>query len=173
MRKFIPLIIAFIILSSFTIKHTAVVVPVNSETVNKPPENITISLEKAASMKMKEVEKIVGRKLTLREKIAIKFAQHKIKKSLKAKENGTSSKGQTAFILSLVGLCLLIVPYANFASLPLAIIGLVMGINAKKENPKDSKAQTAIVLSLVTLGLILLAVLLVVAIIASGGFWVY
>jgi uncharacterized membrane protein len=124
-------------------------------------------------MKIKEAEKILGRKFTLKEKIAFKIAQFKLKKDLKAKAEGKSSKGQTAFVLSLVGLCLLIVPYAGIASLPLAIIGLVMGSQAKKENPNDSKAKTAVILSLVTLGLIALAILLVIAVIASGGFWVY
>ena len=147
--------------------------PNNVESVSNSPVNITIPLDKIASMKIKEIEKIFGRKLSLKEKIVFKIVQHKIKKALKVQENEKPSKGQTAFILSLIGLCLLVVPYAGFASLPLAIIGLVMGANAKKENPDDRKAQTAIILSLVTLGLIALAILLVVAIIASGGFWIY
>lgn len=129
-------------------------------------------MERLATMKMSEAQKLLGRKFTLKEKIAFKIAQLKIKKGLKAKAEGKSSKGQTAFILSLIGLCLLIIPYASIASLPLAIIGLVMGSQAKKENPNDSKAKTAIILSIVTLGLFVLALLLVIAILASGGWWV-
>lgn len=130
-------------------------------------------MDRVATMKIREAEKLLGRKLTLKEKVAFKIAQFKIKKGLKAKAEGKSSKGQTAFILSLIGICLLVIPYASIASLPLAIIGLVMGSQAKKENPDDKKARTAVILSLVTLGLIVLAVLLVIAILASGGFWVY
>jgi hypothetical protein len=72
----------------------------------------------------------------------------------------------------LIGLCLLIVPYANLASLPLAIIGLTMGIKAKKENPNDTKAQTAIILSIVTLGLIVLGIIAIIIWVAAwGGLW--
>ncbi|MES1216919.1 MAG: hypothetical protein ABUT20_15495 [Bacteroidota bacterium] len=173
MRKFPLFILFLLIFSSFSVReNTATLTPTFVSSVNTL-ENTPTPMDRLAKMKIKEAEKILGRKLTLKEKIAFKIAQLKIKKGLKAKAEGTPSKGQTAFILSLIGLCLLIVPYAGIASLPLAIIGLVMGSKAKKENPDDNKAKTAIILSLVTLGLIVLAVLLVIAIIASGGFWVY
>lgn len=174
MRKCILSFLVLVIFSSFTVKPAAVVLPANSlESAIRPGVNITLSLEELASMKIKEVEKIVGRKLSLKEKIVFKIAQHRIKKALKGQGNAPPSKGQTAFIISLIGLCLLIVPYAGIASLPLAIVGLVLGANAKKENPDDRKAQTAIILSIVTLGLIVLAILFVIAILASGGFWIY
>ena len=172
MRKIIIPLLVLIIFSSFTVKPTTVVLPVNNlESTVRPGVNITISLEQIATMKIKEVEKIFGRKLSLKEKIVFKIAQYRIKKALKGQGNAPPSKGQTAFIISLIGLCLLIVPYAGIASLPLAIVGLVLGANAKKENPDDRKAQTAIILSIVTLGLIVLAILFVIALLASGGFW--
>lgn len=173
MKKTPLLILVIFIFSSFSIKHDTDSSKGNIDLVKNPGDNITISLERIAYMKTREAEEILGTKMSLKEKLVFKLAQHKIKKSLKTTSEGKSSKGQTAFVLSLIGLCLLVVPYAGLASLPLAIIGLVMGSQAKKENPNDKKAQTAIILSLVTLGLIALAVLLVVAIIASGGFWVY
>jgi len=173
MRKIYLLILVLFVFSSLSIQSNATTLPAtltsSVSTVQKDP----VPIERLAKMKIKEAEKLLGRKFTLKEKIAFKIAQLKLKKGLKANAEGKSSKGQTAFILSLIGLCLLIVPYAGIASLPLAIIGLVMGSQAKKENPDDSKAKTAIILSLVTLGLIVLAVLLVVAILASGGFWIY
>ena len=173
MRKLILALFLFITLCSFAVSHKAVIAPANNiESVTNPPGNITIPLDKVASMKIKEVEKIFGRRLTLREKIAFKIAQHKIKKALRSQAEGKESKGQTAFILSLIGLCLLIVPYANLASLPLAIIGLTMGIKAKKENPNDTKAQTAIILSIVTLGLIVLGIIAIIIWVAAwGGLW--
>jgi len=170
MKKLILLILVVFIFSSFSVKLTTVSATSNIDLVKSPSDSISISLEKVASMKTKEAEKILGIKMTLKEKIVFKLAQHKIKKSLKTKGNDTS-KGQTAFILSLVGLCLLIVPYANFASLPLAIIGLVMGAKAKKENPNDTKAQTAIILSIVTLGLIALAFIAVIVWISAWGWY--
>jgi hypothetical protein len=171
MRKIYLLILVLFIFSSLSTQISATTLPANLtssvSTVQKDP----IPIEQLAKLKIKEAEKLLGRKLTLKEKLAFKITQLKLKKGLKAKAEGKSSKGQTAFILSLIGLCLLIVPYAGIASLPLAIIGLVMGSQAKKENPDDSKAKTAIILSLVTLGLIVLGILLVIAILASGGWW--
>lgn len=173
MRKHYLLILVLFVFSSVGIQTRANTLPVTLTSSVSSFPNDPLSMDRLAKMKIKEAEKIFGRKFTLKEKFAFKIAQLKLKKELKAKAEGNSSKGQTAFVLSLIGLCLLIVPYAGLASLPLAIIGLVMGAQAKKENPDDGKAKTAIILSLVTLGLIALAILFVVALIASGGFWVY
>lgn len=173
MRKYYLLILVLFVSSSLSLQTKANVLPVTLTSSVSTFQQDPIPMDKLAKMKIKEVEKILGRKFSLKEKFAFKIAQLKLKKEVKANAEGKSSKGQTAFVLSLIGLCLLIVPYVSLASLPLAIIGLVMGSQAKKENPDDGKAKTAIILSLVTLGLIALAVLLVVAILASGGFWIY
>ncbi len=167
MRKFPLLIFALIIFTSFSISTNSSIDPVND-----PAAKVAMSIDKVASMKMKEAEKILGRKFTLKEKIAFKIAQHKIKKEA-TKEKGKPSKGQTAFILSLIGLCILFIPYLSIAALPLAIIGLVMGSQAKKTNPDDKKAKTAIILSIITLGLFALALILVILILAawSDGWW--
>ena len=167
MRKFILCILVLIIFSSFSVSRTAIVLPPgNVESVIGPPANM-IPLDKIASMKTKEAEKILGRKMTLKEKISFKITQYKIKKALKDKEKGKASKGQTAFILSLISLCVLFIPYLGIASLPLAIIGIVMGAQAKKENPNDKKANTAIILGIITLGLIVLAFIFIIAILAT------
>ncbi len=173
MRKLPLLILVVFFFSSFTVHHDTNVLPATLSSSVHTLQKDPLPADRLVKMKIKEAEKILGRKFTLKEKLAFKIAQLKLKKELKAKAEGRSSKGQTAFILSLIGLCLLVIPYASIASIPLAIIGLVMGAQAKKENPDDRKAQTAIILSIITLGLIVLAVLLVIAILASGGFWVY
>jgi len=167
MRKFIPCILVLIIFSSFSVNRTVFVLPPdNVESVIDPPKAI-IPLDKIASMKTKEAEKILGRKMTLKEKISFKITQYKIKKALKDKEKGKASKGQTAFILSLISLCALFIPYLGIASVPLAIVGIVMGAQAKKENPNDKKANTAIILGIITLVLVVLTIIFIVAILAS------
>ncbi len=167
MRNFILFILVLIIFSSFSVKRTEVVLPrANVESVIDPPKS-AIPLDKLASMKTKEAEKILGRKMSLKEKIGFKITQYKLKKALKNKEQGKASKGQTAFILSLISLCLLFIPYLCIASLPLAIVGIVMGAQAKKENPNDKKANTAIILGIITLGIIVLAVIIIIALLAS------
>ena len=171
MRKFIPCILVLIIFSSFSVNHTAVVLPPdNIGSVIEPPK-ATPPFARIASMKTNEAEKILGRKMTLKEKLSFKITQYKIKKTLKEKEKGKASKGQTAFILSLISLCILFIPYLAIASIPLAIVGIVMGAQAKKENPNDKKANTAIILGIITLGLVVLAIILVIAILASWGAW--
>ena len=90
--------------------------------------------------------------------------------SKQAKENGKSSAGKTAFTLSLISLCLLIVPFGIIISIPLAIIGMSMGTRARKENKDDKKAKTAIILSMITLGLIIAVALLVAILFSASGF---
>src|SRR5258705_8666402 len=167
-----PLLILLFIFSSFSNNYNpAILLPGNVEVINKSWENIPFPLEKIASMKVKEAEKILERNLSLKEKISFKIAQFKFKKELKTKEKGKPSKGQSAFILSLIALGLLLVPYLGLASIPLAIIAIVQGAQAKKEDPNDKKAQTAIILGIVTLGLFLLALIAVIIILASWGAW--
>ena len=160
----LPILSLLIIFSSFSNNYNSAVLPHGSfEIVNKSSEKIPITAEKIASMKMKEAEKILGRKLTFKEKLSFKLAQFKIKKEIKAKEKGKSSKGQTAFILSLIGLGILFIPYLAIASIPLAIIAIVQGSKAKKEVPHDGKAQAAVIIGIVTLGLIAIAIIVAIA----------
>lgn len=167
MRKFLPCILVLIIFTSFSVNRTAVVLPPGDIGSVIDPPKTTIPLDKIASMKTKEAEKILGRKMTLKEKISFKITQYKLKKALKDKEKGKASKGQTAFILSLISLCIIFIPYLSIASIPLAIVGIVMGAQAKKENPNDKKANTAIILGIITLGLVVLAIIFIIAILAS------
>lgn len=173
MRNIFILVLSLFVFSSFTInlnliESNSVQPIVITDSVQKPIPPI----DKIASMKSNEVEKILGRKLTLKEKIAFKIAQLKFKKELKPNKEGASSKGERAFTISLISLCILILPFGVLMAIPLAIIGMTMGIKARNENKNDGKAKTAIILSTITLGLIVLTVLLVAIILASGGFGV-
>ena len=110
--RFFPLMIAIIIsFSSFTVQN------IPNHTLAPPTSPFAVSnkvplpTDRIIKMKIKEVEKVLGRKLTLIEKIAFKITQAKLNKELKAKENGKSSAGKTAFTQSLISLCLLIVPF--------------------------------------------------------------
>ena len=81
---------------------------------------------------MKDVQKLIGRKLSLKEKVAfVAFKQlHK-----KLVRSAPKDPAQTAFTLGLIGLLVLIVPILNLASLPLAIIAISMGSRVKREDP--------------------------------------
>jgi hypothetical protein len=162
MRKLPLLVFALIIFSSFSVSTNS-----NIDPVVEPVTKVAMPIDKIASMKMKEAEKILGRKFTLKEKIAFKIAQLKLKKGLKAKEEGKSSKGQTAMILGIIGIACVLIPYGIIAAIPLGILAIVFGAEAKKANKNDSKAKTGIILGIVTLGLVALALLLVLIVIAT------
>lgn len=137
----------------------------NSIEPTYPPFNIITA-------KAKDVEKFLGRKMKLKEKIGFKFLQHKLKKeSYRNKGETGSEKGKLAMILGIVGIACLLIPYALLASIPLAILAIIFGNQAKKQNPDDGKAKAGVILGWVTLGLATLAIILVVAFLSSWGNW--
>jgi hypothetical protein len=171
MRNIFILVISLVVFSSFAVNVNGI--ERKSDQLIKMTDSIQrpiLPLNKIASLKSNEVEKILGRKLTLKEKIAFKIAQLKFKKELKPNKEGPSSKGERAFTISLISLCILILPFGILMSIPLAIIGMTMGTKARKENKNDGKAKTAIILSSISLALIVLTAILVAIILSSGGF---
>lgn len=121
-----------------------------------------------STFKIKAIEKATGRKLTLKEKIAVKIFQWQIKRELKGPKEGVKDNGKTAFILGLVGLISLVIPVLNLASIPLAILAIVIGNKAKRENPYDKKARTAVKLGIITLALLLIIGFIVAIVVAFG-----
>jgi len=113
-----------------------------------------------SALPMKEVQKLVGRKLKLNEKLAIKILQWKIKKGLgPGKENGYKDKGRIAMLFGILGIASLAVPVIGFfGALAFLILALVLGYQARRENPDNRNAKTAIVLGWITLGLLLLGI---------------
>lgn len=134
-------------------------------------------LEYFASLSMKEVQKLAGRKLTLKEKIAVKLYQWKLKKQLRhpGKEE-KKSMGTTALIFSIIGLaCLFLtfIPVVGFVgSVVFTILGLVKGNKAKKDNPEDGNAKAAVVISWVTIGLFAVGLIIATVWLAALGWWV-
>jgi len=131
----------------------------------------TPQLTDILKLKVRDIESITGKKLKLKEKIAFKFLQWKIKKGLRiAREEPKKNKGKTALIFGIIGLAGLITPIPIVGGL-MALVGiilaLVLGYQAKKENPDDKNAKTAIVLGWIGVGLIVLAVAIAVAILST------
>ena len=151
----------------------SVVVPVSNSTTSTWINPVN-TLEHFAALSIKEVQKLVGRKLKIKEKIAIKVFQWKIKKgftTLKAEEK--KDKGKTAMIFGIAGLASLLIPIpyiGGLSAIVCTVLALVLGYQARKENRDDKKAKAAIILGWVTVGLFVLAMVFVVALIASLGF---
>ena len=169
MRKFIlSIVVIFLFLNarstSTPTENIKPEISTNIEPIH-PPFNIFTA-------KVKDVEKVLGRKLKLKEKIGFKILQYKLKKEgLKKQKETDPDKGKTAMILGIIAISCLVIPFFGFASIPLAILAIIIGNKAKKQNPEDGRAKAGVILGWVTLGLLALAIAIVVLILAAwGGF---
>jgi len=137
------------------------------------PDNTTIYpsqevLQKLTSLKIKEVQKLIGRKLTFKEKVSLLVLKHTPKRKAQGSKGSTAlGFGITALALILLGL---FVPYIILLSVPAAILAIVLGNKAKKQDPSDKKAQTGAILGWIAVGAIALIVVAAV-IVASSGYW--
>ena len=133
----------------------------------QPPAS---SLKNVHSLKIKDFQKLIGRKLTLKEKISFLLLKKKLRQIPDEK-----GKGQTAFVLGIIGLGLLIiglfVPYVILGSLVSSIMAIVLGTIEKKKNPSDSKAKAGALLGWITLSLIAFLLLLAAIVLASWSFY--
>jgi hypothetical protein len=146
-----------------------------------PVQSVQVSEEKTlgiqanpeldiANLSIKEFEKLNSVQLSFREKIGYRILQQQLKKEkIRNNEVTKSSKGQTALILGIAGLVALLIPVVIFASIPLAILAIVFGNQAKKENPNDRKGKTGALLGWITLGLFVIALFVVISVL--NGFW--
>lgn len=163
MRKFI-LFLAFVSLFfSLTMPvNSAIIIPSSKEIVL--PEN---THKEFTSLKIKDVQKMVGRKLTLKEKISFLILRHQLKHQTDAKHN----QGKTALTIGIIAIVLLVaglfLPILLIGSLVASILALVLGSIARKENSSDKKALAAILLGWITLGCIALLLILAAIIVAS------
>jgi hypothetical protein len=165
MRKFFALLCLFSLIAYPAIS------------ANAPISHLSISIQKThsdevlpkkmSSLKVRDIEKIAGRKLILKEKIAFLI----LKKKLKHQEDSSSREGKTAFSFGLAAVTFLIlglfVPYVILGALVAAIVAIVMGSSAARKNPKDRKAHSAKLLGWITLGIIALLILLIALVIAA------
>jgi hypothetical protein len=168
MRKIIlvavmPLFFSLIAFSA----NTSVIIPVNNMLF--PNEEL---YSKISSLKIKDVQRSIGRKLTLKEKIGFLIVKHQLKhRSPEAK-----MPGNTAFTVALTGLGLLIlglfVPYVILGSIVAAILAIALGSSAYKRDHSDKKAHAAKIIGWLTLGITALLLIIAAIIIATWTSWI-
>ena len=150
-------------------------------------------LEKIATYKLKDLQKLAGRKFTFKEKVSFWLLKGKIKnsgtngfskslagkilnKSVARKHKSANpaeagSLGQTAFIFGLIAAGLLVaglfLPYIIIGSLVSAILAIVLGTLGSKKDPSDAKAKVGKLLGWITLGLIVILFAIVILAFAS------
>ncbi len=163
MRIYTPRIIFFFVLLVFSLPLFAATAPAD------PGKTITSDAlyNRILSLKVRDIQKMTGKKMSLKEKIGFGLLKHKLKKKYRSE----TSKGESALIFGVAALGLLIigffVPYVILGSLVASILAIVVGSVAKKQNPDDRKAHAGKLLGWITLGLIALLFTLVAIILAS------
>ena len=122
-------------------------------------------------LKVKDIEKLTGKKFTLKEKLAIKVYKSKLKNEKRKAEKGQYSKRtKTAFILSILSLATIIIfP----VSVILAIISIVLASKSIHEKYDDKKARTAMTLSFLALGLVVVTLLVYAIFVSDGEFGIF
>lgn len=169
MRKFFTLFFILIAFNGYS-RFTAAIIPSTPglplALVNEDPKvKQTASL---ATMKVKDFEKLSGQKLTLKEKIAFKIFQAKLKKEQRKAEKGEYSKrSKTAFILGILSLATIpLIPL----SVLLSVITIILASKSLKANDMDKKAKTALTLGILSLGIIVVGLLIYAIFISDGAF---
>lgn len=136
--------------------------------VNPTPSLFT----KISTWKEKDLRKQIGRKLTVKEKVAFFFLKKKARKM--AKEEGKT--GESAYVAGILAIGLLVAgmlfPPLLIGSFIAAIVAIASGSKALKIEPGNKKAKTGRLLGWITLFifvLLLIAAILVIALLTS--FW--
>ncbi|MGZ8508828.1 MAG: hypothetical protein ACXWV8_14500 [Chitinophagaceae bacterium] len=167
----------FIIWSAIFFSLISIALPVSSATSFSPSSSVIKIVpewnkyKNIANLKIKDLQKIIGRKLTVKEKIGFIILKHKIKRQLKNSEK----QGQTAFIMGIAGLALfaigLFVPVLLVGSLIAAIVAVVSGSVAQKQDPSNRKAHAGKLLGWITLGLLALLLILAAIVLSAWTGW--
>ena len=118
--------------------------------------------KKILSMKVRDIQRFTGKKMSLKEKIAFGILKRKLKKQ----SDTSSSSGQLSLIFGIAGAACFIAgiflgPFF-IAAITAGIVAVVVGSVAKKKNPDDRKAFAGVLLGWITLGLVVATILLAI-----------
>jgi hypothetical protein len=127
--------------------------------------------KKIASLKIKDIQKSIGRKLTLKEKISFFIVKQKLRHSSKQPVNA----GDVSLILGIASLVFillaLLLPYLLSVSIATAIVAIVTGHRTRKKDPANKNAKLGKILGWITLGLITAFFIVLIIAFASNGSW--
>ncbi|MBS1918859.1 MAG: hypothetical protein JST17_01250 [Bacteroidetes bacterium] len=128
-------------------------------------------INRIASLKLKDFQKLSRRKFTLKEKLGFLILKHR----LKHQANENKKPGNTAFMLALIGLGLLVlglfVPYIILGSIVAAILAIALGSSAYKKDHSDRKAHAAKIIGWLTLAITVLFLIIAAIIIATWSWF--
>jgi hypothetical protein len=166
MRNLIFLMAVLTLLAA-AVPAMAITTP-SSGSVKNPPVSL---VKKISTYKEKDLRKQLGRKLTLKEKVAFFFLKKKAKKM--AAEEGKT--GENSFVAGLIAIGLLVTGLffapLLIGSLVAAIVAITSGSKSLKLEPGNKKARTGRLLgwiTIVSLVGIAIAILVFIAIFAGA-----
>lgn len=114
---------------------------------------------KTQKLTLKDVSRVTGRKLTLKQKLQFILLQYRLKKLPRQVSGKQNTQATVSMILGILSILLLLTPI-GILSIPAAIVGLVLGLISLKGN-SNTKGIVGVITSSVTLLLILLAIILI------------
>lgn len=161
MRKYI----LFLIVCVFSYTANAVSVPLPA--IDPSPAGVTIGKTDPSRMKARDVEQLLGRRLTLKERIGWMLVKRQLKKNRLPKPGfDIDKKARTAKTLGTIALIALFTPFA-FISLPFSIAAIVMGSQVRRIDRDNRDAKKAITRGIVTLAIFVAMILIIVAIVSA------
>ena len=125
------------------------------------------------NLSVKEIEKLAGRKLSFKEKIAVKIYKHNPSLFKRFADSTEEKKLERKALwskwLGIGSLIGLFIPGVGLLSVPAAIIAIVFGISTQDKVKNKRNARQGITFGIITLAIIVLLVALVVVIVSSLG----
>ena len=165
MRKYILLLIVCVF------SHTADAVSIPASPAVTVPVAVPPAKTDPSQLKVRDIEQLLGRRLTLKEKIGWMLVKRQFKKNRVARDDfDVNKKARSAKTFGILSLVSLIIPFAGLLSLPFAIVAIVMGSQVRRVDPKNRDAKTAITLGIVTIGIFVLTILIVLAVLSAFTF---
>jgi hypothetical protein len=167
MSKRIVWFIIFFGLLTTSLPAGSAMVPV-SDYISTPPGNI---FKKTLTLRFKDIEKSIGRKLTLKEKIAFIV----LKQKFRHKPKDSMNAGDISLILGIASLAFLalylLIPFSIVAAIGSAIAAIVTGHRTRKKDPTNKNAKIGKLLGWITVGLITAFFIALIIAFASIGSW--
>jgi hypothetical protein len=167
MRIHIILVIIFCSLLASSIPAGSAMVPA-SNSISIPFSGF---YKKIASLRIKDIQKSIGRKLTLKEKVSFIIIKQKLRHQKKESLNG----GDVSLILGIASLAFIalyfFVPFSLILAIASGIIAIVTGHRARKKDPANKNAKIGKLLGWVTVGLITAFFIAILIAFASIGSW--
>jgi hypothetical protein len=145
--------------------------PLESAPVTQPLSQEAL-LKKIASMRVRDFQKMTGKKLTLKQKIGFLL----LKRNLRHKAKATANPGQTSLTFGIAAIIMLVLGFfvapLLIGALIASIVAIVVGGSALQKDRSDRKARAGKLLGWLTLAILALLLILAAIVVASNP-WLF